>query len=369
MALTIPNLEASPTFDAQAIPDSTDLAAQLAAMQQTGVLTGMGVTPSSLMTVAVAAGTYLVAGVKYTYAGGTIAAGAASASDRKDIVSINTSGTVAVTAGTACGTAGWSHSTASPFTNPPPVKPAIPANSVLLGELYIANTTTTVAAGNIIDKTALVLGTSAVQLTNGVTAPITYKSANYTALNSDTCIVYTGITARTLTLAASPVGGQVITISSFAPLVTVAPNASQTLCSGVLASGNDNLFVPSGQCLTLTYDATNANWSPAFTSTVFPNGTSTAEAAKSGVSAGNSAFVTATAVQITKNNDVMVYCNVATAGTVVLAISPDNTTYYTIQPSVVMPIGTALSWRVPAGWYTKFTLTTAVLSTYTYVPC
>ncbi len=152
MALTIPNIEAGPTFDAQSVPDATDWATQSASESGTGVISGMTVSPSSLMTVAVASGVYVIAGVIYTYAGGTVAAGAASSTDRRDIVTINAAGTLTVTAGTACGTAGWTRTSAGL----PPVKPAIPSGGCLLGELYVANTTTTVASGNIIDKTTLI---------------------------------------------------------------------------------------------------------------------------------------------------------------------------------------------------------------------
>ena len=155
MALLVPNLEAGPAFDGQSVPDSTDLAAQLSGHQNTGVLTGMAVTPSSGMTVAIAAGTFVINGAGFTYAGGTVTLSAASATDRKDILTISSAGTVSVQVGTPCGTAGWSRSTASPLTNPPPVKAAIPTNQVLLCEVYIANTTVTIATGNIIDKTVI----------------------------------------------------------------------------------------------------------------------------------------------------------------------------------------------------------------------
>jgi hypothetical protein len=159
VALLVPNLEASPTFDAQAIPDATDRAAQLAATPptSTGVVSGCAVSPqgSPNMTVAVAAGSIVVAGVPVTVAAvGSLTIAAADATDRRDIVVVSNAGTVSVVKGTDCGTAGWTRSTPNPLTtNPPPVKPAIPTNSVMLAEIYVAASTTAIAAGNIIDKT------------------------------------------------------------------------------------------------------------------------------------------------------------------------------------------------------------------------
>jgi hypothetical protein len=160
MALVIPNLESSPTFDAQAIGDATDQVAQLALAQQTGVVSGCAVSAQSSpnMTVAVAAGSVVVGGTAVAVSAvSSLSIGAASGSDRKDIVVVDNTGTVSVVAGTPCGTAGWSRNTANPFTNPPPIKPAIPSSSVLLGEVYVAASTTEIDAGNLIDKTPIVV--------------------------------------------------------------------------------------------------------------------------------------------------------------------------------------------------------------------
>jgi hypothetical protein len=158
VVLTVPNIESGPTFDAQAITDSTDQAARDGAPAGTGVVSGCGVTPhtGSDMNVAIAAGVVLVAGVSVTVAAVTsTAVGAASTYDRKDIVVVNSSGVVSVVAGTPCATAGWTLSSAPAA---PPVKPAIPSSSVLLGEIYVAHATTAIATGNILDKTMLTGG-------------------------------------------------------------------------------------------------------------------------------------------------------------------------------------------------------------------
>lgn len=180
MALLTPNLQASPPFDAQAIADETDLIALAAAANGTGVTLGCQVIQDtgSDMKVAVAAGTVYVLGVQYTVAGtggSPLTIAAASASDRKDIVVYTVGTGLQVIQGTACGTAGWTRSTAAPLTtNPPPVKPSIPANSVLLGEVYVASTTTVIAtATNVIDKTANIQNLSIGAL---VVPPITARA-------------------------------------------------------------------------------------------------------------------------------------------------------------------------------------------------
>ena len=190
MPLTVPNIETAPTFDAQALMDSTDLAAIIASEYGNGVISGCLVTPSSLMTVTVASGSVLINNAVVACAGGTVTAGAASTYDRKDIVVINSSGTISITAGTPCATAGWTQAA----SGAPPVKPSIPANSVILAELYIASTTTTVASGNIIDKTTTVLGSVIPALGTagqvpGVTAAgtgLTFRSMAPTALPTST---------------------------------------------------------------------------------------------------------------------------------------------------------------------------------------
>ena len=151
MAVVNPNLQDSPTFDAQAVRDSVDLSAMVGSGAV--VVSGMVVSPSSAMVIAIAAGAVSINGTTYNYAGGTATVTAASTSDRRDTV-IYTAGTgVQVIAGTPCGllAANWLRTTTS---NNPPVKQltAIPANSVILAEAYVGYATTTVAAGNLVDK-------------------------------------------------------------------------------------------------------------------------------------------------------------------------------------------------------------------------
>ena len=154
MAVVNPNLQDSPTFDAQAVRDSVDLSAMVGS--DAVVVSGMVVSPSSAMVIAIAAGAVSINGTTYNYAGGTAIVTAASTSDRRDTV-IYTAGTgVQVIAGTPCGllAANWTRNVTS---NSPPVKQltAIPANSVILAEAYVGYSTTTVAAANLVDKRLL----------------------------------------------------------------------------------------------------------------------------------------------------------------------------------------------------------------------
>lgn len=154
MALTVPDIQsitnASNGYDFQSVVDSTDLAAITAAENGTGVVSGMTVSWLSAFNASVTAGTYLIGGNVYTYAGGSVAATGASVSDRRDIVTINSSGTLTVTAGTPCGTTGWLRTNTSAL---PPVKPAIPASNCLLGEIGVPGGASALAAICFVDKT------------------------------------------------------------------------------------------------------------------------------------------------------------------------------------------------------------------------
>lgn len=180
MALVIPDIQSITNgtngYDSQAVEDATDLAILAAAGDETGVISGCGVTAqgSPNMTVQVAAGTVIINGLVVpvaAVASQTIAA--ADSTDRRDIVVVNNSGTVSVTKGTDCGTAGWTRTS----TNLPPVKPSIPANSVVLAEVVVTSTTTSVAAANIVDKTNII----SVPVTGTVLTATTTVTATATA--------------------------------------------------------------------------------------------------------------------------------------------------------------------------------------------
>lgn len=176
MSVVLPNIEDSPSFDAMAVRDSVDYFAMTTGEHFTGVDTALAsgallVTQDtgSNMAVAVAAGTYYIDGVAYTYAGGSgITIQPASSTDRRDTIVATSSGVSVVMGNPApTGSANWTKTTSTL----PPVKTragsaggpstpgAIPASCVVLGEVYVAAATTVITtAANVVDKrTALPL--------------------------------------------------------------------------------------------------------------------------------------------------------------------------------------------------------------------
>lgn len=69
--------------------------------------------------------------------------------------------------------------------------------------------------------------------------------------------------------------------------------------------------------------------------------------------------------QIITSRDVDVYVQTTTAGSVVAALSPDDTTYSTLYTKTTLASDVCHA-RVPAGWYLKLTATTSVLGVGTY---
>jgi hypothetical protein len=134
---TIPDY-VNATFPEQAAPDSVDFDALVAAFNAAGVVSGLAVTTSSLMTLAVSAGSAWFPTSTASYAGGTVTIGTANGSNpRIDLVTLSSAGSAVVTAGTAA-----AH----------PVFPLIPANSALLAAVWVDTAVTTIVSGAIIDK-------------------------------------------------------------------------------------------------------------------------------------------------------------------------------------------------------------------------
>ena len=114
-----------------------------------GVLSGMAVSPSSNMVIAVASGNVAINGTKQAYGGGTPTVTNADGSNpRKDIVTINGSGVITITAGTPA-VATPSGSTGRDTYSPVP--PDIPANEVILAEVWVGTGVSVINAGDIID--------------------------------------------------------------------------------------------------------------------------------------------------------------------------------------------------------------------------
>ncbi len=130
----------------QAEPDSVDFEILLLGHQRTGVLSGCAVSedPSTPdMTVDVTVGEVVETGEQITVSAqlnNTVTA-ADGTNPRIDLVTVNGSGTVVVTAGTAAAQ---------------PVAPAIPATSVPLAFLYVPTSDTSIADNQITDKRVFV---------------------------------------------------------------------------------------------------------------------------------------------------------------------------------------------------------------------
>lgn len=143
--MPIPN-EAAASFPAQAEPDSVDFDIVTAAANAYGVVSGCACTPASsgvTLGVAVASGSVHVgSSTPVAVTGATVTPGAAHATNpRFDLITANTSGTLAVVAGTAAAA---------------PVFPAIPASRVVLAAVYIPATATSITAANLVDKRQMV---------------------------------------------------------------------------------------------------------------------------------------------------------------------------------------------------------------------
>jgi hypothetical protein len=158
MALLLPNIEDVPFFDGMAVRDSADLGALGAPGRGSGVVSGMAVTQDTGadMKIAVASGVVTVGGTSFTYSGtgSPFTVAAANTGDRRDAVIYRVGTGVMVLQGTPCPVGGWAHGSG---VNPP-VKPTLTeATDVLLAELYVASTTTTiVTASNVVDKRMIV---------------------------------------------------------------------------------------------------------------------------------------------------------------------------------------------------------------------
>ena len=148
MTFTIPNTAVA-AFADQAEPDSVDLDILVAGYGATGVVTGCAVTAQGTpdMTVAVAAGTIRYAGSEAAVTSGNVTITAAHATlPRKDIVIVSNAGVKSVTAGTAA---------------TQPLKPAIPANSLVLAEVYVPAADTAINTNQITDKRVVLPSSSA----------------------------------------------------------------------------------------------------------------------------------------------------------------------------------------------------------------
>jgi hypothetical protein len=250
MPFTIPNAENPPTYAGQAVLDSTDILALAAVTSLTGVSYGCTVSAGSGLTVNVVAGVVQYQGVTSAVSAATnYAPGgyAASSADRRDIVVASNAGAISITQGTPCSIAAWTY--ASGYL--PPVKPAIPASSILLAELYIPGSASSISAGMILDKTCTTIPStirSSTAYNSGSAASITTASsvavsanANRIALtvtnngSAETVYLSLGGTATTGSGIRLNVNGGTWTTTSYA-------GAVEAICTNV-SSGTSSLTI------------------------------------------------------------------------------------------------------------------------------
>lgn len=177
--MPIPNLENNPAFDAQAAPDASDWQNVANAIGVTGIVSGCVVSAGVItdMIVQSTAGSVFVNGTIHAVAAASVTIANASASDRRDMIVANASGSVFAVQGTPCGTPLW---TRNSFPALPPVKAAIPANCVFLSDIYVASSTTNIQSSNINNNTTVITLNPAAGVSsfNTRTGAVTFTAAD-----------------------------------------------------------------------------------------------------------------------------------------------------------------------------------------------
>ncbi len=142
MSFTIPNVLDALNAD-QAEVDSVDVDILVAGYARTGVLSGCAVTAQSpvALTVDIAAGVVIVAGVRASVTATTTTHSAPGSDPRFDLVVSDSSGTISAVEG---------------LSNANPVFPAVPASSVALAAIYFPGSATTIASNQVTDKRVIV---------------------------------------------------------------------------------------------------------------------------------------------------------------------------------------------------------------------
>lgn len=121
---------------------------------------------------------------------------------------------------------------------------------------------------------------------------------------------------------------------------------------------------------TFTVDGTaNLASSNIFGDMLFQSGNGTNTAAAANVLTPT--FANGTAAQLTDTNrDYMVYMECTTAGTaLVVAIGPASVPANSIIISSTATLGELVSFRLPAGWFVKWSATTAAFANQTAISC
>ena len=224
MTLTIPDIQnitnGTNGYDLQTVIDGVDINAAVQADGGNGVISGCLVSAqaSPNMTVQTSAGTVLINGLVVVVAADTsITIVAADASDRRDIIVVNSSAVVSAVKGTDCGTAGWTRTTTNAL---PPIKPSIPANSVILGEVAVTSTTTSIAAANIVDKTTTVSASPGTLLDRASFAPSSVTT--YTLVAAATGVTALDTTNLKVNFVGPPSGKVLVKLTALVEGTTAA---------------------------------------------------------------------------------------------------------------------------------------------------
>jgi hypothetical protein len=180
--LVIPDAQSVPTYPGQAVKDPTDDAAMLALSNGYGVVSGCLVSQDTGadMKVVVASGSILAAWTAVAVTGATLTVTAAGSFDRRDIVVSSNAGVLSVVAGTPCTVSSWTAAKGA-IGILPPVKPAIPGGSVLLGEVYVPGGVSAIITAMIIDKTPILSSPAGVTSFNTRSGAVVPASGDYTA--------------------------------------------------------------------------------------------------------------------------------------------------------------------------------------------
>jgi hypothetical protein len=378
MAVVCPNIEDAPAYAAMAVRDAVDMWALTSDAQSTGVLSGCAVTATGgAMSVAVAAGSVVVAGTTYVVSGSTLTIGAASTSDRRDTV-VYTAGTgLQVIAGGPCGyTSGnW---TTSVTSNNPPVKQyttgsyAVPTNSVVLAEVYVAGTggtattsSTLTTANNLVDKRNVLGGVDVIggQLQDTLNVEQIVRLNSLDQMSPPAADM--SMNARRLVNVAIPLF----------PTDAATGYAGMSTVTGAPTTGTWNtgnwIVDATGKIYYCTAPGTPGTWAAAVPALAASATTALASNTNTTATLTTQTFVSGTAKQLSTTNDVMLYCRVTAAVVWSLNLGPTSTPSTTMiniastSPAVLYNV----SYRVPAGWYVSVTCATMASITFTQVTC
>ncbi len=221
------------------------------------------------------AGSVTVAGTTYAVAAASVTIAGAQASDRRDIIVANSSGSVYAVQGTPCGTAGW---TRNSFPGLPPVKPAIPANNVFLSEIYVGAATTSIQSGNIENNTTIITPNPAAGVSsfNTRTGPVTLNATDVEKIftTPGQLIVGTGSTTGELLTAGSV--GTVLTSNGAASIPSWKPASGGGGTASVTVASIEQTFSVAGQIYVGTGAGTGTQLAVGSVGTVLlSNGTGT----------------------------------------------------------------------------------------------